>query len=88
MAAKSTFLSWEFFLYYGLVLFIMFAYALIWQQVLKHVSLTLAYANKPVSLIWGMVWGAIFFGEKIRLSMIAGALIIFAGIYLVVTSDE
>lgn len=88
MAAKSTFLSWEFFLYYGLVLFIMFAYALIWQQVLKHVPLTLAYANKPVSLIWGMVWGAIFFGEKIRLSMIAGALIIFAGIYLVVTSDE
>lgn len=88
MAAKSTFLSWEFFLYYGLVLFIMFAYALIWQQVLKYVPLTLAYANKPVSLIWGMVWGAIFFGEKIRLSMIAGALIIFAGIYLVVTSDE
>ena len=56
--------------------------------VLKHVPLTLAYANKPVSLVWGMVWGAIFFGEGIRFSMILGALIIFAGICLVVTSDE
>lgn len=88
MAARSSFFSGKFFLYYGLVLFIMFAYALIWQQVLKRIPLTLAYANKPVSLVWGMVWGALFFKEEIRPPMILGALIIFAGICLVVTSDE
>lgn len=86
-AAKSPFLSWDFFFFYGLVLFIMFAYALIWQQILKHTPLTMAYANKPVSLLWGMIWGSLFFNEKIDLNMILGSLIIFAGIYLVVTSD-
>ena len=49
--------------------------------------LTVAYANRPVTLIWGIVWGALIFGEKITWNMIAGALVIFAGIYLV-TGDN
>ena len=75
-------------LWYGGVLLIMALYALIWQQILKHLPLTVAYANKPVSLIWGMIWGTFIFGEKITWNMILGALIIFGGIYLVVTADE
>ena len=33
------------------------------EQILKHLPLTVAYANKPVSLIWGMIWGTFIFGE-------------------------
>ena len=65
-------------LWYGGVLLIM----------ALHLPLTVAYANKPVSLIWGMIWGTFIFGEKITWNMILGALIIFGGIYLVVTADE
>lgn len=88
MAAGSPMFSMRFFFYYGLVLFIMFVYAVVWQQILKYIPLTMAFSNKPVSLVWGMVWGALFFKEEIRWNMILGSLIIFAGIYMVVTSDE
>ncbi len=63
-------------------------YAIAWQQILKRLPLTVAYANKPVSLIWGMIWGSMLFREKITWNMILGAGIIFVGIYLVVTADE
>ena len=88
LAAGQKFLSLRFFFYYGLVLVIMFGYAVIWQQILKRMPLTVAYSNKPISLIWGMVWGALIFKERITWKMILGAAIIFAGIYLVVTDDE
>lgn len=88
LAAGQKFLSLWFFFYYGLVLVIMFGYAVIWQQILKRMPLTVAYSNKPISLIWGMVWGALIFKERITWKMILGAAIIFAGIYLVVTDDE
>ena len=75
-------------MWYFAVLLIMAVYAVIWQQILKKLPLTVAYANKPVSLIWGMVWGTLIFKETITWNMILGAVIIFAGIYLVVTADE
>lgn len=88
MAANQKLFSPAFFFYYGLVLFIMFGYAIAWQQILKRMPLTVAYANKPVSLIWGMFWGWLIFDEKINWKMLLGAAIIFVGIYLVVSEDE
>lgn len=88
MAANQKILSPKFCLYFGLVLFIMFTYAIIWQQVLKRVPLAVAYANKPVTLIWGIVWGALIFNERITWNMLLGAGIIFLGIYLVVGENE
>lgn len=87
-AAGETFFSLKWMFFYGLVLVIMFAYAIIWQQILKYVPLTVAYSNKPVGLIWGMVWGVLLFGEKITWNMILGAFVIFVGIYFVVTEHE
>lgn len=87
MAAAQTDLK-GFCMWYFAVLLIMAVYAVIWQQILKKLPLTVAYANKPVSLIWGMVWGTLIFKETITWNMILGAVIIFAGIYLVVTADE
>ena len=83
MAAAQTDLK-GFGMWYFAVLLIMAVYAVIWQQILKKLPLTVAYANKPVSLIWG----TLIFKETITWNMILGAVIIFAGIYLVVTADE
>lgn len=88
MTANQKMFSLPFFFFYGLVLVIMFGYAIVWQQILKRMPLTVAYANRPVSLIWGMVWGTLIFGETITWNMILGAAVIFAGIYLVVTEHE
>ena len=89
MASRHTgnVFSLEFIFWFGLVFVIMFAYAIIWQQILKRMPLTVAYANRPVTLIWGIIWGALIFGEKVTWNMLAGAAVIFAGIYLV-TGEE
>lgn len=87
-AALCEMFSFEFFLWYGLVLICMFGYAVLWQQILKRMPLTTAYANKPVGLVWGMIWGVFLFGEVITPRMIIGAAVIFVGIFLVATSDE
>lgn len=90
MASRYTdhIFSFSFIFWFGLVFVIMFAYAIIWQQILKRMPLTVAYANKPVTLIWGIIWGALIFGEKITVNMLIGAAVIFAGIYLVTGETE
>lgn len=88
IASGQEFLSFKFIIYYGAVLFILFLYAICWQQVLKKISLTTAFVNKAITIVWGMIFGKIIFGEAITFLMIIGSVIIFIGIYLVVTSNE
>lgn len=84
-AAREDFLSKKFILLYALIFCILFVYALIWQQVLKTVPLTIASANKAATIAWGMVFGKLIFDERISPAMIAGALLIVAGIALLAT---
>lgn len=86
-AANEQFLSFKFCLYYGIVLFGLFVYALVWQQLLKKLPLVTAYANKAVTIIWGIIWGFLFFSEPVTVKKIIGAIIIIIGVYIVVTSD-
>lgn len=87
-ASGKQFLSFEFFLFYGLLLLIMLVHAVLWQQILKKIPLNIAYANKAVTLIWGMVWGAAIFKEQITLSNIIGAAVVLSGVLLMVTGGE
>lgn len=86
-AAAEKFLSPRFVLFYGLVLAGMFIYAVVWQQLLKRLPLITAYANKAVTVIWGIVWGFLFFSEPVTLKKILGAAIIILGVYIVVSAD-
>lgn len=88
LASRQPFLSWKFILLYGTAILLMFVYALLWQQFLKIMPLNTAYANKSVSTVWTMLFGAVFFRETISWTMVLGAAVIIAGVYLVVTSDE
>ena len=88
MAALQEFLSFDFILFYGGVLFLLFLYAIFWQQIIKKTPLTTAYANKSVVVIWGMIWGSLLFKEHITIKMMVGALIILVGVYLVVSDNE
>ena len=89
LASKQPFLSLKFILCYGALLFIMFVYAIGWQQVIKRLPLTMAYANRAVTIVWGIIWGLLFFNEKLNVGKIIGAVIVIAGVLLYVTeSDE
>ena len=88
IAGQAEFLSIKFIVFYGLVLVILFVYALVWQQLLKKLPLVTAYANKAVTVIWGLLWGTIIFKEQITIWNILGAALIIFGIYVVVSADE
>ena len=80
LASEQDFLSWQFVLYYGCVLLILAIYAIGWQQAIKRMPLTTAYANKAVTVVWGIVFGACFFGETITTGKVIGAALIMAGV--------
>lgn len=87
LASGTEFLSRSFILYYGIVIFILGVYAIAWQQVIKRMPLTSAYANRAVTVVWGIVWGLLFFGESINAGKIAGAIVVIAGVLLYVKAD-
>lgn len=87
-ASKQIFMSWKFILLYGILMCILFLYAVCWQQILKRMNLLTAYASKSVTVIWGILWGNIFFGEIITIGKVIGSIIIIAGVYLVVSGEE
>lgn len=82
LAAGEPFLSLKFCLFYGGLIFMLGIYAIAWQQIIKRLPLTFAYANKAIGVIWGMFWGLVAFGESITPKKILGAVIVIAGIVL------
>lgn len=88
LAARQPFLSAAFILLYGLMLAALVVYAVGWQQVIKHLPLTTAYANKAVTVVWGILLGLAVFGEAVTLRQIIGAVIIICGIVLFVRADN
>ena len=87
LAAGEEFLSLKFILLYGAVIVLLGFYAIFWQQILKKIPLITAYANKSVTIIWGMIFGAVLFKEEISRNQILGAVMIMIGVYFVVLED-
>ena len=88
LASQHEFLSFKFCLFYGISIFILGIYAIFWQQILKKFSLTTAFFNKAVTIIWGMLWGILLFKETITLNMILGTIVVLVGVVLVVSEYE
>ena len=82
LAAGEPNMSKRFMILYSVIILILSIYAVGWQQVIKHIPLSTAYANKAVTIIWGIIWGTLFFHERITLGKIIGAIIVFTGIVL------
>lgn len=87
-AASFPFLSLPFFVCYSLVLFLLFLYAIGWQQVIKRIPLTTAFANKAITVVWGIIWGTLFFGETISIGKIIGASFVVIGIIIFSYSEK
>ena len=68
-------------------LFLMIAncgiYAIAWQQVIKKFSLSTAYANKSVYLLWSQIWAVAIFHEQLSVQNIIGILIVLFGVWTV-----
>lgn len=82
LAAQFPFMSAEFVLCYGGMIVVLGVYAIGWQQVIKRIPLTTAYANRAVTVIWGIVWGALLFDEAVSWQKVLGAVVVLAGVVL------
>ena len=80
--------SFPFLVLYGLELVILGIYAILWQQVIKKFELSVAYANKAVTLIWGMLWGTLIFKEQITFAKLTGILLVVTGIVILNSGKE
>ena len=87
IASKQEFLSLKFCLFYGIIIILLGFYAIGWQQIIKRLPLTTAFANKAVMIVWGIVWGFLFFNEPITPGKIIGALMVVGGIVIYALAD-
>lgn len=87
-ASQQEFMSWNYTV--GLIgaIGVMGLYAILWQQVLKRIDLSLAYMFKGTSIVFILLLAYVFFGEQITWNNIVGAIIIVGGIVLFANSAE
>lgn len=82
------FMSREFILYIFLDVAVLGVYALLWQQALKRFDLHVAYANRAMASVWGLIWAYFIFGETITAMNIIGTVMILGGTFLVNSDVE
>lgn len=88
LAAGEPFLSVRFCVFYGTVILLLAFYAVAWQQVIRVLPLTTAFANKAVTTAWGLVWGLLFFQEQITFGKLLGVTLVIAGVVLFSTAEQ
>lgn len=87
LAAGFEFMSPGFVLCYGGMICVLGIYAIGWQQVIKRMPLTSAYANKAVTIVWGIVWGVLLFQEAVTPAKLLGVAVVLAGVVLFSVAD-
>lgn len=87
-ASGEEFLSFNFILFYGIEIFILGVYAILWQQIIKKFEISIAYANRAMALLWSIVWALVFFNEKITIYNVIGVIIVIIGTIIVNSDDK
>ncbi len=70
---------WRFLGLYAAELAVLGVYAILWQQVIKRIPLSVAYANRAVALLWSLLWAVLIFHEQATLQKVLGVLLVVAG---------
>lgn len=86
-AAAYEVMSFGFIACYCVEVLILGIYAIIWQQLIGRMELSIAYANKSATLIWSVVWSLLIFKDPISIQNIIGIVIVMAGILLINTDQ-
>jgi len=81
-ASNQDFLSIPYLLWIAGAIGVMGIYAILWQQVIARISLSIAYMFKGTSLIFVLLISSLIFGEAILWNNVIGAVIIILGIIL------
>lgn len=88
LASKESFFSFRFCLYYACIILLLGIYAIGWQQIIKRLPLTTAFANKAITVLWGLMWGVVIFHEKVTAGKLIGVALVIAGVALFALADK
>lgn len=88
MASKQEFLSFKFCLFYACIIGLLGFYAIGWQQIIKRLPLTTAFANKAITVVWGLIWGVFFFQEPITVGKVIGVVLVVTGVVIYAKADS
>ena len=87
-ASNKSFLTKEYIFNILMALLFLGIYAIIWQQILKYIQLSVALSFKPVALILNLFWSIYIFNESYDVKVFIGILLIICGIFIMVRNDE
>lgn len=87
-AATQPFFGTNFCIAYAALLFTLVVHAVGWQQIIKHIPLTSAYASKSTGIIYAVFWGVIVFDETVSIGKIVGIIVTICGVILFADSEE
>ncbi len=79
LVSNYEFLSKGFILFYLLDFAVLGIYAVLWQQLLKKFELSIAYANKAMTLLWSLLWSVVLFHESVTVPKFIGVALVIAG---------
>ena len=88
LASGVPLLSIRFCVYYGAIIALLGFYAIGWQQIIKRLPLTLAFANKAVTTVWGLIWGLVFFHEQVTVGKLMGIALVVIGVVVFSSADR
>lgn len=87
-AAAYSFLSWQYILWVAGAVVMMGVYAILWQQLIQRLDLSLAYMFKGLGGIFGLALCYFVFQEQITIRNILGAAIVIIGITIYAWTNE
>ncbi len=82
-ASHYEFMSLKFIMCYGIEILILGVYAILWQQIIKKIDLSIAYTNRSIALLWSMIWAVLLFNEHVTVQNILGVILVIAGTMIV-----
>jgi len=82
LASQQEPLSLKYLTYLSCVIAVLGIYAILWQQIIKHMHISKAYMFKGLTAIFGLLLAHFIFGEIITLKNAIGAAVTICGITL------
>ena len=79
--------SARFLLFYLAELLVLGVYALLWQQMIKRIELSVAYTNRAMALLWSLLWAVILFHDRVTVKNAAGVALVILGTVIVNSGD-
>lgn len=80
-------LSIRFFFFFGIQIFAMVLYTILWQFSIKRLDLNVAFSLKAITIIWSLIFAKYIFNEIITLNNIIGIIVIIIGIMVVIRHE-